>query len=193
MLLRINLLPENERKVTLSPIEQLHRTPLMWLIVGCMVLIVLLVLVPVLFRQQQLRHLTANIAQLEPRKQEVEQLQRYLSELRTQESAFQSLGKGQGSWSQRLNILSDVSPEGVWFTELSLDRVKGLVIQGSAVGSSGTDMDNVGRLARDLKASPIFTEAVQDVQIESIKRVQERDIEIVQFTLSCTLNEGSAL
>lgn len=189
-MLKINLLPENIRKAAVSPIEQFHRTPMMWMVLAAMFGAALLPLVPMAIQRRQLQGLQAKIALLEPKKQEVDAIQRFLKELRAQEIAFQELKRGQSVWSKRLNALSDATPEGVWFTELVLDPAKGLVIQGSAIGQGGSEMVNVGHLVQDLKGNPSFAAAVKDIQIESIKRVQEKELEIVQFTLSCALTQA---
>ena len=183
-LLKINLLPESARKTSLTTIEQFHRTPLMWMAAGGIVAVTILLLIPLVIRQQQVRQLNIAIQLLEPKKMEVDRLQRILYSLRAQETAFQNLKQGRGLWSKRLNLLSDATPEGVWFTELTLDPAKGLTIEGSAIGQGEF---NLGRMREDLKANPEFASAVKDIQIESIKRVQEREVEVVQFTLSCPL------
>ena len=191
-MLKINLLPEGARKAGLSNIEQFHRTPLMFLLLGLLMLVAVAFSVPIPLYHRQLQQLNAKIQVLDPKKREVDRLQRTLKELRTQQAAFQGLEKGHGLWAKRLNVLSDVVPDGIWFTEFSLDEKKGLVIQGSALGQSGSEMVNVGRLVQDLKADPDFGSVVKDIQIESIKRVQEKEVELVQFTLSCTLQETPA-
>ena len=183
-LLKVNLLPESARRTSLSAIEQFHRTPLMLIAAGAIVLLTVVLFIPVLALQHQLHQLDSAIEALEPRKMEVERLQRMLASLRTQESGFLSLKQGRGLWSKRLNLLSDATPEGVWFTELILDSAKGLTIEGAAIGQGEF---NLGHLREELKANPEFASAVKDIQIESIKRVQEKEIEVVQFTLSCPL------
>lgn len=193
-MLKINLLPESARKASLSPIEQLHRTPLMWVAAGVLVGIAMLFAVPSYFREAELRQLQAKSQRLEPKKAEVDRLQQYLQQLRAQETAFRSVKRGHGTWSRRLNILSDVIPEGIWFTDFVLDQTKGLVIQGSAIGQGGGETVSVGRLVQELKANPDFASAVKDIQIESIKRIPEGELELVQFTLACTLkDEASSL
>jgi Tfp pilus assembly protein PilN len=189
-MLRINLLPESARKAALSPIEQFHRTPLMWIVLGMMILLLVSLGVPIPIRRQRLQQINAKIQALEPKKLEVDRLQQSVQELRAQEAAFQGIGKGRRLWSKRLNTLSDVTPEGVWFTDLAFDQVKGLVIQGSVIGEGGSEMVGVGRLVQDLKADADFASAIKDIQIESIKRVQDRETEIVQFTLLCGLLEA---
>lgn len=187
--LRINLLPEGARKATLTPVEQFHRTPLMAIAAAVMVGLPVLLLVPISFNRQRLQQLEAKIQALEPKRAEVERIQKFLQRLRAQEAAFQGLKKGQGIWSRRLNTLSNVTPDGVWFTEFSLDMTKGLVIQGSAIATAGPEMVTVTRLVQDLKADPDFSSAFKQIQIESIKRVQQGDFDLVQFTVTCTLPE----
>lgn len=188
-LLKINLLPESARKTSLTAIEQFHRTPLMWIAAGSMIVLTTLLFIPLVIQQQQLRRLNVSIELLQPKKMEVDRIQRILYSLRAQETAFSNLKQGRGLWSKRLNLLSDATPDGVWFTELTLDPAKGLTIEGSAIGQGEF---NLGRLREDLKANPEFASAVKDIQIESIKRVQERDVEVVQFTLSCPLVAAGA-
>jgi len=186
-MLQINLLPESERKVTLSPVEQFHRTPLMAIVVIGMAAVVLLLLLPIGLRRRQLQQLTAEIQTLAPKKTELDHLQQITQQLRSQERAFQGLQQGQRRWSKRLNTLSTLTPDGVWFTDLALDPARGLVIQGSAIGQGGAEMVHIGRLVQELKNDADFAAAVKDIQIESIKRTQDREIEIVQFTLTCSL------
>ena len=145
-MLKINLLPEGTRKAAVSPIEQFHRTPLMWLFAGGAVLLIVFLLVPITLRRQQLKQLQGKVHALEPKKQEVDQLQRIVQRLKAHEMAFHGLGKGESAWAKRLNILSDVTPEGIWFTELTLEPGKSLLIQGSAIGMAGAEMVSIGRL-----------------------------------------------
>ncbi len=188
-LLKVNLLPEGLRKHTPAAVEQLHRTPLMRIALAIMVGLPILWAIPLQLAQHQLSQLNGKIQQLQPKKAAMDQLQHQLQTLRAQETAFRSLTKGEHLWSKRLNVLSDVLPEGVWFTELDLDETKGLVIQGSALSQAGPEMNAVNRLVDALKKDPDFSAAVKDIQIESLKRVQEDAFEVVQFTLICTLAE----
>ena len=192
-MLKVNLLPEGARQAALSPIEQFHRTPLMWLVMGAMLVFVLVLLVPLGIYGQQLHGLQVQIQALQPKKLEVDRAQRFVQGLRAQEAAFRGIKQGGGMWAERLNVLSDVTPEGVWFTELELDQDKGLIIRGSAISKGGSEMVSVGKLRSDLKANPDFAAAIEDIQIESIKRIQDKNIEIVQFTLACALREAPEL
>ena len=186
-MLQINLLPESERRATLSAVEQFHRTPLMAIVIIGMAVAVLCLLIPIGLRRQRLQKLTDGTQALMPKKAELDQVQQITQRLHSQQMAFAGLQHGQRRWSKRLNTLSTLTPEGVWFTDLALDPARGLVIQGSAIGQGGTEMVNIGRLVQALKNDADFAAAVKDPQIESIKRSQDREIEIVQFTLTCSL------
>ncbi len=186
-MLKINLLPEGERKATLSPVEQLHRTPLVWVVVAGMLLLVGILWIPLTVYRQQVRALEIQIQALTPKKAEVDRLQQFTRQLRAQETAFKELREDQHLWSKRLNVISNLTPDGVWYTELAMDLQRGLVIQGAALGQGGAEMVGIGRLVQELKANPDFSSAIKDIQIESIKRAQDKEIEIVQFTLTCTL------
>ena len=192
-MLKVNLLHDRARQSSLSSIEQFHRTPLMWLVVGAMLVFVLVLLVPLGIYRQQLHGLQAQIQTLQPKKLEVDRVQRFVRGLRAQQGAFRGMKQGGGQWAKRLNVLSNVIPDGVWLTELELDQDKGLIIHGSAIGQGGSEMVSVGMLRSDLKEHPDFANAIEDIQIESIKRIQDKNIEIVQFTLACALREALEL
>jgi len=187
-LLRVNLLPEESRKSSPTSIEQFHRTPIMWVAGVVLVALPLLLSIPIQVNRVRSRHLSTRLAELEPQRADVERMQRILQRLQAQETAFAGAARGRGLWSERLNILSDVTPEGVWFTDLTLDTAKGLVLQGAAVASSGPEMVTVTRLVQDLGSRPAFAEVFKQIQIGSIKRAQDGPIDLVQFTITCSLD-----
>lgn len=186
-LIKVNLLPPGERKATSSPIEQFYRTPLMWILIAAMVLIVVLLSVPIHFRKQQLAELQAKVALLEPKQEIVTELVNMVKKSEARRDAFKGL-VDINAWSKRLNALSDLTPDGVWFTELTISPQKGLLIQGSVISQGGTEMVKVGRFVADLKGDSTFLSSLRDLQIESIKRVHQKEIEIVQFTLTGRLD-----
>lgn len=205
-MLRINLLPEDDRKGSLTRVEQFHRTPVVWILVLIMLAVPLSLWIPITIRRRQLAPLTAKVQVLEPKRVVVLQLQEALKKLQAQDAAFRGMDQGQGLWSQRFNTLSDMTPAGVWFTELSLEQEKGLVIQGSAIGHPGeavfagvfksadpslTDpgMVSVTRLVHSLQSDAQFMSVIEDIQIESIKRAQEGEVEVMHFTLHCPLRK----
>ncbi len=183
-MLNVNLLPESYRKPKISPVRQFHRSPLFLLI--AVVLVAIIVVLAGIWQVNQVRlvQLNGRLQQLAAQKQTVEELRQSLQTLRGQDAVFQRLSSQRRQWAKVLNAFSDLVPDNVWFTDLSLDQ-QNLVVQGSAVAQSGEEMVKIGQFVQGLKASPEIASLIQDIQIESIKSVQQKEVEIVEFTLTC--------
>ncbi|MBI4354349.1 MAG: PilN domain-containing protein [Candidatus Omnitrophica bacterium] len=188
-MLTINLLPESYRKTTATPLPQLHRSPLVSVVLAIVLGVTVLLALVRQIRQMQLHHLKVQLQQLTPQRVEADRLRVALQQLRVQQTSFEGLHRGESAWAKRLNALSDATPEGIWFTSLSVDPAHGLVIEGSALGQEGQEMAQVGQLVQNLKDQTAFSSAVQDIQIESIKSVKEDDVELTLFTLTCALSQ----
>jgi len=183
-MITVNLLPETYRKPKVSSIEQFPRSPLAILMVSGLAVVGVLLWGMLLIRQAHLAQLTGRIQKLEPQKTSADELKASVQKLRDQHAVFKHLAHERSEWARHLNRLSDVTPEGVWLTDLSLDHEKGLVIQGSAIGEGGAEMPRIHRLVEGLKTDATFSAAINDIQIESIKSVQDNDLEIIEFTLT---------
>jgi len=183
-MIAVNLLPEAYRKPRASSIEPFYRSPLAIVVAVAMASTVALLWSISLVREGQRAVLQTKLKDLQTKKTASDDLKATVQRLRDHQVTLQQLTRERTSWSRNLNRLSDATPDGVWFTDLSLDQQKGLVIQGAAVGQGGEEMVRIGRLVNELKADPMFSAVVKDVQIESIKSVQEKDLEIVEFTLT---------
>ena len=193
-MLSINLLPEALQTGARSPWQQCYRIPLVWIVGGALALGVAVSWVPVAVRRHQLQQVRAKMQALEPRKAAVEQLQKSVQHLRAQEAAFRGVGGGQGlgHWAKRLNVLSDLTPGGVWFTALHVDQATGLVLEGMALAQGGAEMASIGRIAQEVRTHPEFSPLFSDVQIGSITRAMDHDVELIHFTLTATLAEAEA-
>ena len=188
-MITINLLPEAYRKPRVSSIQQFPRSPLAMLATGVLVGMWLLLLAVQGIRQVQVARLTARLQQLKPQQTSIDELNASMKTLRDQHAAFQRLDHERSQWASRLNVLSNVTPEGMWFSELSLDRQKTLILHGSAIARGGDEMAYLSRFVQDLKADPGFSSVVKEIQIESIKSAQEGEVELMQFTLVCDLQK----
>lgn len=187
-LLGIDLLPARARRSRGVPVRQLHRIPLVWLTSGALVAYTAWSAGAAHVTRQRLRDARARIDQLRPRKQELDGLQQTLQRLQAEEQAFRAIGPAGPGWAGRLNALSDLTPDGIWFTELVMDPAIGLQIQGTATAQGGAEMVRIGQLVNDLKAHAAFASLIRSVQIESIRRAQDKEIELVQFALVCELD-----
>jgi len=186
-MIAINLLPEASRKPQAASWQQFPRSPLALLLSGALVGVSALLLLIQGVEQAQLARLSAQIKQLETRKQAVDQLKQSVDALRSQQAVYRRLDRARSRWARHLNVLSDVTPDGVWFTDLSVDAAKGFTLAGRAIVHGGEEMVRIGQLVKDLKTDPGFSETVRDIQIEEIKRVQDGEIELVEFTILGTL------
>jgi Tfp pilus assembly protein PilN len=188
-MVHINLLPTAYRKPQASSAQQFIRSPLAFLVAGCLAGVSVLLVVVAQMRQATLVNLEVQIRELEPKRKSIDDLRKTVEMLREQKGLLETVVKSRSQWARRLNQLSNVTPDGVWFTDLLIDGEKGLVLQGSAVGQGGAEMVQIGRLAQDLKSDATFSSAVRDIQIQSIESVQEQETEVVKFTLTGMLSQ----
>jgi len=186
-MISINLLPEAYRKPKATSAQQFHRSPLAGIVVGVLLVAVGLLWGLVSFHEARVSSLQGRVQALQPQKTEADGLRTSLDQLRQQERVFDQLARGRVSWARHLNLLSDATPDGVWYADLLVDDSKGLVLQGAAIGQGGEEMVRIGRLVQDLKADTSLSKTLTDIQIESIKRKQDGEIELVEFTLKAGL------
>jgi Tfp pilus assembly protein PilN len=191
-MISINLLPESYRQPTVSPLQEFHRSPLALFVIVILVGFAGLLFTGVQMRQGALAGVNGKLQQLAAPKTAVDELNVLVRELRDQRTVFERLSHARSQWAHHLNVLSDVVPEGVWLTDLSLDPDRGLVIQGSALAQGGQEMLRITRLVEGLKGDKEFGQVLQNVQIESIKRMKEEQIDVVEFTLTTKLVLGGA-
>jgi hypothetical protein len=89
-------------------------------------------------------------------------------------------------WSQKLNILSDDLPRGVWLRKVSLDEGM-LFIEGSAVFTENEGMINVHKFTSNLKGQVKFLEDFTDLELGSIQRRKIKHMDIADFIITARL------
>lgn len=188
-MISVNLLPQAYRKAGSSSFQQFHRSPLA---IGLVSLLVGLGLFLVALRgvgQLRLAHLTARVNTLTSKHQalaEVKEVKTALAALREQHQTLQYLDRQRSHWAACLNVLSDAIPEGMWLTELTLEPQSQLVLAGMAMSQGGEGVASITRFVQELKADPRLAGVIRDIQIETVQNVQEGQIELTKFTLTCT-------
>lgn len=184
MILRINLLPEAYREPPTTSWQQVTRVPLAWLVAGLLVGGLVLLLLVQGLQKTRLARLSSRIQELQSKKRIADGLRETVETLRDQQAVYRYLDGTRSRWAQHLNFFSNVMPEGVWFTELSVDQVtRDFTLQGRAIAQGGEEMVRIGQFVQDLKADAAFSSAVQDLQIEAIRRSQDGEIELIDFTI----------
>lgn len=96
--------------------------------------------------------------------------------------------KGRISWAKKLNIVSDVLPQGVWIRRINFSGSE-LMIEGSSVSLRGEEVILVNKFASALKNNVDFGLDFQDLEVNSIKRRQIKNIEVADFILIALLKE----
>ncbi len=86
-------------------------------------------------------------------------------------------------WSQKLNILSDNLPKGVWFKKIVWNETT-LVIEGSAYSKSRDEMATVGNFVSNLKRDVNFMKDFSSIELNSISRVKQGLLEVAVFTIT---------
>ena len=156
-------------------------------------LIVLLVLAHVFLLVINIR----NVAQHKEFKEEMEavspgkqRVEKVINELRALQSTQKAVGdilpERKISWSQKLNILSDSIPRGVWLKRVNLEGDV-LLIEGSAISTDNEAMINVHQFTSTLKSQREFLEHFNDLELGSIQRRKIRQMDIADFMITVRL------
>jgi Tfp pilus assembly protein PilN len=186
-MLNINLVPENVRKTDTSSLQQFHRAPLMRALAGLLVGSAVILLVAVQVRGRQLRSLTEQLEGLAPKKAVIDQLQKLVQALQAEQNSFELLRTRDTAWAKRLSVLSELTPQGVWFTDFVWDGKDGLSIEGISLEEDGAEMGKISRFIDAVKAHASFRSNVAELKVESIQRVQDGEIELVKFAVTGVL------
>lgn len=156
-------------------------------------LIVLLILVHVFLLVINIR----NVAQhkefkkkMEAVSPEKEQVEKVINELRslqgTQKAVEGILPERKIYWAQKLNILSDSIPRGVWLKRVNLEGDV-LLIEGSAISTDNEAMINVHQFTSTLKSQREFLEHFNDLELGSIQRRKIKQLDIADFMITVRL------
>ena len=94
--------------------------------------------------------------------------------------------KGELSWAQKLNLLSDHLPRGMWFKKIALnDEI--LFIEGSVVSQSANEIASISLLIAQLKGSDDFMGDFTELELGSIQKRRIKNVEIADFVITMKL------
>ena len=186
----INLIPPHLRKKEKSRLLGKVNIPLE-VIIGCGGgLLVLLGIVHVLLlfvnigKLAQHKTLQKQWETMRPGKENVDSV---VNEMRVFQGKYKAIeditGKSGLSWAQKLNILSDNLPRGVWLKKIALNE-EILFIEGSAISKEITEIISIHHLTSNLKADDHFLEYFTDFELGSIQRRKIKNVEIADFVIT---------
>ncbi len=186
----INLIPPHLRKKEKNKLLGKVNIPLEF-IIGCGGgLLVLLGIIHVLLLFVNIGKLTQHKTlqkQWETMRPGKENVDSVVSEMRIFQGKYQAIeditGKSGLSWAQKMNILSNSLPRGVWLKKIALNE-KMLFVEGSAISKETTEIITIHRLTSNLKEDDHFLEYFSDLELGSIQRRKIKNVEIADFVVT---------
>jgi len=193
-MIEINLIPPSFRKKRKkSFLPGGFNIPIEIIIGSAGGLLILLVFIHVfllftnIYKLADHRRLESKWAQLKPDKEKVDAIIGELRSLQSKQKAIEDITASDGIlWAQKLNIVSNSLPRGVWLNKVSLEDGM-FFIDGSAISKQGNEMFNVHNLASNLKNEANFLDRLTDLELGSIQRRNIKKIEIADFLITTKL------
>lgn len=128
-----------------------------------------------------------NMEAVSPEKQQVEKVINELRALQGTQKAVEGILPGRKIyWAQKLNVLSDSIPRGVWLKRVNLEGDV-LLIEGSAISTDNEAMINVHQFTSTLKSQREFLEHFNDLELGSIQRRKIKQMDIADFMITVRL------
>ncbi len=122
-----------------------------------------------------------------PHKQKVDGVVTDMRRLQNKHKAIVRVTGGERIyWAQKLNVISNELPRGVWLTKIALTDEM-LFIEGSAISKSQDELINVHKFTSNLKRQPQFMSELTELELGSIQRRTERGIDVADFLITTKL------
>ena len=189
----INLVPPHLRKQRKSRVLGTINIPLE-IIIGCggglLFLLGVIHIGLLLVNVGKLAHHKSLKYQWEAIRSDKENVDSIVGKMKTFQSKYRALKniakKGELSWAQKLNLLSDHLPRGMWFKKIAFENEM-LFIEGSTVSQSANEIASVSRLIAQLKGSDDFMGDFTELELGSIQKRRIKNVEIVDFVITMKL------
>ncbi len=194
-MIEINLVPPHLQKKRKSRILEGLEIPKELLIgigggaVALLILIHFILLIVNIGKFIEYKSLEKKWTQMSTLKQGVDSVVNESRGLQGRLTTFQELmGQSNILWSNKLNILSDTLPRGVWLKKIELSH-KIFFLEGSAISRQGEEMINVHNFTSALKKDSVFLNNFRDLKLGSIQTRKFEKIEIADFSITTNLDE----
>lgn len=192
-MIEINLLPLELRKKTKKvdfKVQIFSKVTLLQVFavtMGSLFIIHLLLTAVLTLKAMSRARLDRQWQEIKPQKEQIDILKKDMQMMEDKLKTIQQLTtKSKIIWSEKLNIVSDVMPNGVWLRRIFLSG-NNLEIEGSAASKRGEEMILVSRFVNNLKKDNRFYLDCQDIAVGSIQRRKIGHIELVDFVINVSL------
>jgi Tfp pilus assembly protein PilN len=193
-MIEVNLLPQDLRKekkrfnVNMPELPSPNLNKVIMVAVAILVVIHIILTVNLVIKKVRLARLSKLWEEeLGPVKKDLDKLKKDMNLMENKVRTIEQLTTGAKIiWSEKLNMISNVIPNGVWLTRIFCSE-NSLDIEGSAVSKKGEEMLLVGKFANNLKKEKRFYSGFRDLEVSSIKRRKIGPVEIVDFLIIVSL------
>jgi len=99
-------------------------------------------------------------------------------------------------WTPRLQAFSELIPENIWISSISVQRSgpgMTLSLQGFAVPGDNRGFRSIENFARQIKENPAFSKIMKDINLSTASRTEKEEISAMSFRLSCQLAAEESL
>lgn len=122
-----------------------------------------------------------------PHKEKVDGVVNNMRQLQNKHKAVVEVTGGEPiNWAQKLNMISNELPRGVWLTKIALTDEM-LFIEGSAISKNQDELINVHKYTSNLKRQKKFMADLTELELGSIQRRTERGIDVADFLITTKL------
>jgi Tfp pilus assembly protein PilN len=156
-------------------------------------IIVLLLAIDVLFflakvvKFAQYHHAKSQWEAILPDKTNTDAIKKELQDLQKEVKSMKDIMEGHNAvWSQKLNVISDALPKGIWLRKITLND-KQLFIEGTTVSKEQNEMTNVGNFVSNLKKDEEFMKNFESIEVDYIQRRKNDTLEVADFTILARL------
>jgi Tfp pilus assembly protein PilN len=189
-MIEINLLPEESRGKKEKNSLRLDLLP--YMIVPAISMLILLhagIFITFFIKAHQMQELDKKWHSLEPDRKTFATLSSEYNIFSQEALAIKDIVSRRVLWAEKLNKLSLDLPSGVWFNDISLSGVN-FKLSGSAVSVQNEEIKLINKFLDSLKNDPQFYAGFNDLELGPMQRKALAGYEVVDFTLSGTLNEN---
>lgn len=203
-MLKINLLPPELRRKKRRRVIVFEATQtLLIIIIACEIIaflgIYVFLNIKVTNKQKELSGIKIEIERLQAQVKEVKNLEEDAKKLEKRIQIIDQLMFSRISWARKLNEVSSLIPENIWFTSLSLSSqavsqpgggppvMKSvLILRAKAIALPGEKAVNlVGVFMNNLKFSPSFSETFAEPEFMGTSSEKIGDKDVIGFELRC--------
>jgi hypothetical protein len=132
--------------------------------------------------------LTKKVSEKMPRSQEAANVTQEIRKLETEQTGIDKLFGNRLFFAQKLNIISDVIPAGIWLNRLIVTETL-FSLEGTVVSLKGDEMNLISSFLDSLKTNNNFSSDFEELALKSIQRRSIKATEVVDFIIAGLIKE----